>query len=317
MESAQGPAILVPLDGSPEAERALPFAETVMDPHGEIVLLRVARSIDAFAEPWPGRQLSDDDLRAIAEEVARRSLLAVAERLRRTVPRVRIMVVFGDPADEIIRVAEAEQVEMIVMTTHGHGAAGRAVFGSVADRVARYGSRPTMLVRATVPLVLPDRIVIPLDGSALAEQALPMAKILSKRRGWPVHLVRVVDLDEIVREIWQDRHGDLYRLPKDEAYEEARKRCEARAAAYLAEHAERLRQEGVQADLAVATGTPAFVLLELVKPGDLVVMTSHGYGGLRRWLIGSVAEKLIREAQSPVLIVRARAEPTAEQRRAP
>jgi nucleotide-binding universal stress UspA family protein len=314
---AEGAAILVPLDGSPEAERALPFAETLVDPHGEIILLRVARSLDAFGEPWPGRQLSEDDLRAIAEEAARRSLLTVAERLRHTVPRVRIEVVFGDPADEIIRVAEAEDVEMIVMTTHGHGAAGRIIFGSVADRVARYGTRPTLLVRANVPPVLPDRLVAALDGSALAEQALPVAVRLAKRRGWPVHLVRVVDLDEIVREIWQDRQGDLYRLPRDEAYEEARKRCEAQAAAYLAVHAERLRQEGVQADYEVATGTPAFVLLELVKPGDLVVMTSHGYGGLRRWLIGSVTEKLVREAPSPVLIVRARAEPVAEQRRAP
>ncbi|MER3438644.1 MAG: hypothetical protein C4346_14230 [Chloroflexota bacterium] len=129
----------------------------------------------------------------------------------------------------------------------------------------------------------------------------------AKRRGWLVLLVRIVDLDEIVREMWLDRQGDLYRFPKDEAYEEARKRCEAQAAAYLAKLVERLRQECVQAGLTVATGTPAFVLLDLVQPGDLVVMTSHGRGGLRRWLIGSVAEKLIREAPAPVLIVRPQA----------
>ncbi|MER3438643.1 MAG: hypothetical protein C4346_14225 [Chloroflexota bacterium] len=175
MTIAGRPAILVPLDGSAEAERALPFAEELVAPDGGIVLLRVARGRDAFAEPWPGRPATEDDLRIIAEEVARRSLLKLAEHIRRRVPEVRITVVFGDPAEEIIRIDEEEQVEMIAMTTHGRGATGRVVFGSVADRVARHATRPTLLVRAGVPPVLPNRLVVPLDGSALAEQALPVA----------------------------------------------------------------------------------------------------------------------------------------------
>ena len=296
-------AILVPLDGSTEAEQAVPYAQALVPPDGELLLLRVVRGLEAF-DVWRSSRLADEPVQATAEDVATSYLMPIAERLRQAGINAQIAVTVGDPAEEILRIAEDRGVELVVMTTHGRGAMGRILFGSVADRVARHGTRPTLLLRSHTPYALPDRLVVPLDGSPLAEEALPVASRVAGRLGVSVRLVRIVDLDAILHEIWLDRHQDLFQLPKDEAYREARARCERAAAAYLADQGERLQKLGVATEWEVQTGTPVFALLDLLRPGDLLVMTSHGLGGVRRWWIGSVAEKLVREATVPVLLVR-------------
>ncbi|HEY8447641.1 MAG TPA: universal stress protein [Thermomicrobiales bacterium] len=303
MTDAEHPVILVPLDGSPEAERALPLAENLAGSDGRLILLRVVRASDALPERWPPVEVPERDLRAEAEEHVRRETGEVAERVRPAVPGVEVVTAVGDPAEEIIRLAEEEQVDLIVMTTRGRSLPGRLLFGSVADRVARHSTRPTLIVRVDVPPTPLARIIVPLDGSPLSEEALPVAVRVAKRRNLPIHLVRIVEVEEIVDEIRRNLLGDLYTMPRDDAYALARSRREAAAADYLAKRAEQVRAEGIEADVEVKSGTPAFELLDLARPSDLVVITSHGRGGVQRWLIGSVAEKLVREADAPVLIV--------------
>jgi nucleotide-binding universal stress UspA family protein len=292
--------ILVPLDGSEQAEAALTFAMRL--PFREIRLLRVDPDFEvdtgflSDAEPsW--RTLRTEQLR---EELARSAL-----RHPGLGNRAELEVRFGDPAEEII--AAAADADLIVMTTRGRGAAGRAIYGSTADHVARHGTTPTLLVRSgdrPLSSTAPSRVLVPLDGSAVAEAALPEALKMATALGTPLHLVRVVDLDEILATVWFAAYAGRRRRLASEVAESERAAHEQEAARYLAAQVERLGDAGIPVTSEVLTGTPAVVLLDLAEPGDLVVMTSRGRGGLRRWLIGSVADKLVRGAAGPVLLVR-------------
>lgn len=311
MEDRQATStILVPLDGSPMAERAVPYAQRLVPDGSALVLLRVVRGPEDF-EGWWVIPTSDEYALDAAKESAQRYLTSVADRIRADVPDVRVHVAVGDPAEEIIELAEKMAVESIVMTTHGRGTAGRVFFGSVADRVARHGTRPTLLLRGEEgddatdqEIAAPDRIIVALDGSATAETALPVAARFAKNLSVPVHLVRVVDLSTVIDEIWISRDRDEFTMPRDQAYEESRARGEEAAAAYLDSVRARLSAEGVEVSYEVRTGTPAFVFLDILLPTDLMMLTTRGKGGMRRWMIGSLAEKLVRQASSPVLLVR-------------
>lgn len=292
--------ILVPLDGSEASEAALGFVEHLA--FQRVCLLRVEPNDHLLIPPsvtgvepgWEERY----------GERVRGELDSVAEHLRSEGRTVEIEVRFGDAAEEII--AAAANADLIVMTTHGRGAAGRLIFGSTADRVARYGTTPTLLLRRgahTAGPAAPGRVVVPLDGSALAERALPEAEKLARVLDVPMHLVRAVGADEVLATVRRQLSAADPGSSQDaDAYERARLETEREAADYLAAKAAGVRVAGVTAD--VLKGTPAFVLLWMIKPDDVVVMATHGLGGYRRWAIGSVAEKLVREAAAPVLLVR-------------
>jgi nucleotide-binding universal stress UspA family protein len=317
MTTNERPTILVPLDGSPEAEKAAGYAQSLLPPDGDLVLLRVVAGPQDF-ESWKAVPPSVKAAISASREAAREYLESVTGQLSANGPEVRTNVMVGDPADQILQSADAEQVDLVVMTTHGRGAGGRAIFGSVADRVARHGTRPTLLLRGPASVegdyssALPDRLVVPLDGSALAERALSVAARLAHGHGIPIQLIRVIALDEILDEVWRDRQDGFLTMPEDETFEEARMHRERVADEYLAGHADRLRAQGVAVHHEVLNGSPVFALLDVLKPGDLAVMTSHGRGGVRRWLLGSVAEKLVRHAPGPVLLVPAGQDSAAE-----
>lgn len=296
--------ILVPLDGSEASEGALLFVQHLDSRH--VRLLRVESNDHLLIPPSvtgvePGWK--DRFATRVASE-----LELVAEDLRQKSWTVEVEVRFGDAAEEII--TSGEDADLIVMSTHGRGAAGRLVFGSTADRVARHGKTPTLLIRrgadAHLPVV-PGRVVVPLDGSELAEQALPEAEKLARALAVPLHLVRAVGADEVLvtaRTTQTNAGSGVPSSDQHDAYEQARLQTERDAASYLETKAGGPRDAGLSTEVEVLKGTPAFVLLWLIEADDVVVMTTHGRGGYRRWMIGSVAEKLVREAAGPVLLVR-------------
>jgi nucleotide-binding universal stress UspA family protein len=187
------------------------------------------------------------------------------------------------------------------MTTHGRGALGRWIFGSVADRVARSSPVPVLLVRPRErepgPVAI-RRLVVPLDESPLSEEALSMAQALATRLGVPIHLITVIDVMRIIP-------AEVAPVVAFDAavYEETLSQLDAGAAALLANVSQRLEREGVHTSSKVAHGSPFTTIVDAVHDGDLIVMTSHGRGGVQRWLLGSVAEKLVREAPVPVVLV--------------
>lgn len=285
-------AILVPLDGSPAAEAALAYAALIPSRRVNLLLVEpdeqgpMLASAPELAQ-WRGERQAE----------AETYLNAAGAELRRQGREVMVTFVFGDPATRIVEASE--DAELIIMATHGRGAGGRALVGSVADRVARHAPVETLVVRgghdpaAGPPL---GRLLVPLDGSSLAERAIPVAARLAHDLGLPLHLVRVVETKPGVP---SDRpSGTRFRTTR--ALNEGRDE----AARYLAARQREVRMQDLSATTEVLAGDPSSVLREVTGASDLVVMATHGYGGVRRWLLGSVAEKLIRTARAPVLLVR-------------
>ena len=205
------------------------------------------------------------------EERALADLAAVADRLATTGVATGIAVRVGDPAEEIV--TAAADADLVVMTSAGRGAGGRRFFGSVADRVSRHAPVPTLVVRAGAAGADPvrvERLVVPLDGSPVATRAVPIARHLAGDR--PLLAVGVVEPDA------------------DEATHRA--------------HLEAVAAEDAGTVVDLRAGEPAAEVLAALCPGDLVVLTTHGGGGGQRWQIGHVAERIVRHAPVPVLLVR-------------
>ena len=142
--------ILVPLDGSPLAERALPPAMTLAHTFkSQIILIRVLDKPDSAVStfhPEVGMRLQREMRKHVRQE-AESHLQARQGELRQQGFKVRTLVGDVSPAESIIDAAAAEDVDLIVMSTHGRGGLARWTFGSVADKVARHSPCPVLLVR--------------------------------------------------------------------------------------------------------------------------------------------------------------------------
>jgi nucleotide-binding universal stress UspA family protein len=275
--------ILVPLDGSETAEAALAYVALL--PSERVRLLAV--------------ESDRANLTAVCTTArdCRTYLEAVAAPLREQGRDVDTLVAFGNPAEQILALAAA--ADLVVLGSHGHGGVKRFVLGSVADEVARHAPVPVMVVRGGAvlpPAVQLTRIVVPLDGSDLAEQAVPVAAAVAADLGVPVHLMRVLDVDALRATVQAGIHAAA-------AYLRSQEEIQRYAEEYLAEQVQQLRNRDLTATAEVLIGSPAVTLLDAIRPDDLVVMTTHGRGGVRRWLLGSVADKLVRAAAAPVLLV--------------
>jgi nucleotide-binding universal stress UspA family protein len=289
---------IVPLDGSSLANSALRWARRM--PARSLHLLRVEPEMDMIIRSMVPHDVFDFREREIADAEA--ALAAAAATLGDAGKPVTTEVRFGDDPAEVI-VDEATRADVIVMATSGRGTLGRAILGSTADRVARHAVAPTLFVRPGIEETEPARIVVPIDGSPRSEDALPAAAALARDLGLPVLLIRVVDMEDVLREI--HRNYPQVEIPKpDTAWDDSRRTVEAEATRHLAAIGAPLEAQGIRVSNHVDTGTAAQSILEAVEPSDLIVMTSHGRGGIGRWLIGSVADKLIRQAPAPVLMVR-------------
>jgi nucleotide-binding universal stress UspA family protein len=228
-----------------------------------------------------------------------------AQTLAGTGVNVERVVAAGEPDEEIVSAAAHHGVELIAMASHGRGAIGRAIFGSVADRVARTATVPVLIVRpseedAREPVAI-ARLVVPLDGSEIAARALPVASDLARRLGVPVHIVRAIDpvtSMPVARGVF-----GAAPIVNAELTDRLWREAESEAESTVADAMTSLKDEGIDASGAVLNGSPFFAISEVTQPGDLIVLTSHGRGGVRCWLLGSVAEKLVREAPVPVLLV--------------
>lgn len=262
--------ILVPLDGSPQSEAVLAYIKLL--PGKLIYLLFVQHDAPRAHRSRKGPVFRHGDA----------YLERIGSALRSENREVELLQTWGDPADRIIEAAA--DADLIVMATHGRTGGERMIYGSVTDCVARSVSAPVLLVPrahvASYPLI--ERIVVPLDGSELAESAMPTADALARHLTVPLHLIRVIDPR-------RETAGDL----------EAARR-------YLMDRAER---HGVAPDLTweVRSGDVTATLPSAVASRELVVMVSHGYDGIRRLLFGSVTDALILRGQAPVLVLGPRA----------
>ncbi len=302
-------SILVPLDGSDTAEQALPHAAMLarlLD--AGIILARVPETIVVpvmSAGIWITDEVEPPEAHAQAEdylaEVARRAVLAGLT--------TQTVVPSHPVAAGILHAVEMTSPDLVVMTTHGRSGFRRWVLGSVADKVVHTSPAPVYLVRAAEPedaAATPapiQRIMVPLDGSTAGEQALPTAIDLARRTGARVVLVRVPVVPGFATVI-PETAGWIPQLLQQKAVE---------ATAYLESVAEALDTQGIGVDIDVEIVTAGGVAEGLVASSrewgaDVVVMSTHGRTGLRRWVLGSVADGVLRQADRPVWLVRGGAE---------
>lgn len=278
--------LLVPLDGSPNSEAALPYARALTSATGAALTLLMARPLP------PARSRSEPETTAYLE--------GIAEPLRAAGLRVDTRTLEGEAATVILEMAARLDVAAVVMATHGRGGIARLVAGSVAGRVLRESLRPTLVIRPPVGKTVAAlrRIIVPLDGSPVAEAALAPAMDLARAAQAAVTLLRVAPPGP-AGQAAIDGAGVLLDVAR---IEEQHGRA---AGLYLAEVRATLPAD-VRIEAMVLRGAPGAVLTEVLGGGgvDLAVMSTHGRGGLHRLVMGSVAEQVVR-AGVPVLLVRA------------
>lgn len=279
--------ILVPLDGSSAAEFAIRFASDLATKHdADLILLHLEHLPSQPADNQPGDdaggpQRINDYLDGLRKELRMADVRIYTQQ-----------VTARDLAEALYKVIDAERVSAVVMSTQGRTALLRWLFGSGVERAISEFPVPLLLVR---PMY--QRIVVPLDGSRWSESAIPRAAELARLHGAELVLLHV----------YQPRGSDYadqwalagHQQIADQAYEQMQEQLIALR--------NRLRQEGLRArDVIIRGGNPAQAICDFVEAEEgisMVVMTTHGRTGLARWLVGSVAQQVIKHARCPVTLV--------------
>lgn len=292
--------ILIPLDGSKTAEKVLPLARilaaTLKLP---IELLEVVDIAAATAHIAADKARYLDAIITEGENASREHLAEIAA----TFPGLAVScrVERGRPADVIIERAEAEKGTLIAMATHGRSGINRWMMGSVAEKVLRGTTAPLFLVRAGVagsacaPAI--KTIVVPLDGSELAEAVLPTVCEVAKTLDLDVILCRAYELAATAY------YGSEDYLPK---YDEMLRDLKESVENYLIKKADGLKATGLTRVSWVAlegAGAEEIVRYANKHHDALVAMCTHGMSGVSRWALGSVTEKVVRHAEEPVLVL--------------
>src|SRR5437879_3275621 len=274
--------LVVPLDGSELAERALPYAvRLAAERGGRLVLVRAALGPPPSGLDWEGQQL------AVMEE-ASEYLSRVAEKVATRVP-VTTAPLYGHAADAILSAAEQFNADSIVMATHGRTGLAHLLQGSVAEAVLTRSHLPVFVVyarpgEAAAPPFdsASARIMVPLDGSAFAETALTAALEIVGAAGELVLSSVAAAPDHVER----DDQGRV-RAYLDQQEEASRRET----LDYLRQVEAQLKWQRpdlrVTLDVRVGDPAPGIAMAEIACGVDLVVMATHGRTGIRRAVLGS------------------------------
>ena len=307
--------ILVPLDGSEFSERVLPVAKRLATD-----LSLPVRLLHTIEPEHPSISQSLNERLYYIHSAHHRGLhaRAYAEPVRAGLMEsgisVDITVPQGEPGDAIVEEADRELGTLIAMSSHGRSGASRWWTGSVADRVLHRTRSPLLMIRpgdrrGAAASGEFGRIVVPVDGSELAEQALPHAAYLGRAMGLVVELVRVVPSVEEYSGL--AALGPASLVSQAPSYAEYRALVEGEAEEHLAQLGGQLRQEGAMADWRILHGPAAATIIDhsVAREDALLVMTTHGRSGVARMVLGSVAERVVRQSGEPVLLIRAQPGP--------
>ncbi len=274
--------VVVPLDCSPLAEVALPYAEEIAGKMGsDIVLLTV---------------LPSEETKEVQNHIAYSKKMVTATKIQvkkyledQMDAKVNISTATrtGSPAEGILSYADKGYPCLIVMATHGRSGLSRWAVGSVADKVVRATSKqPLLLVRAkgAHPEVRAKRILkkalVPLDGSIISESVLPYIGEIARNLDMELTLLRVIHRTE-------------------NNFVEAEE--------YLRNWCQRLAEQGVSAGYQVRVGSAADQIIEFAdeSAADLIAMTTHGQTPINMFSLGSVAQKILLDGSSPLFLVKA------------
>ena len=292
--------ILVPLDGSELAERALkPALRVASHDRSRLFLLDVPVYSHVMVPGAAGYGLiTPEESLTQSRKEAQNYLESIVQIYRRPGLAITPLVIDGDIAGTIVDAAADKEVDLIVMTTHGYSGFTRWVMGSVTERVLRSAPCPVLVVRHEK---LPTQAVITLDGSRLAERALKPGLHLARSLGAQITLLRVSHEERLSRV-----EMGMLRLTDSELCKDLTQNAEGRVVYYLDCLAEKYSLPESAVKAVILKGQPAPNILAYLETHntDLLIMATHGYTGLKRWVYGSVMEKVLRKADCAMLIVR-------------
>ncbi len=282
--------ILVPLDGSGLSERVLPIARQLAGSFGSSIHL-------VYVIPTPADEIPEE-ITAQAARDGEDYLKEMAESLSADVDKNRIgySVQVGHPASRIIEQSESQEGTLILMSTHGYTGFQRLLLGSVAGQVVQATTTPVLLIPAEAKspdsLIEFKRIIVPLDGSKIAECVLP----------YVVGLCKMLDMELIVLRSYHPnfpgssvRMHDVSQIVHDSAEN------------YVKEKVKQLKSEGLEkVSHKVVRGLTAQQINDfaLESPNSITAMCTHGRHGIGRWMLGSVTNNVIQSSEGPVLVIR-------------
>jgi len=291
--------ILVPLDGSQLSELALPYSgELAVRLGSEVTLVYVIPSVDEW---YHVHQLYLEEMEEIVKWGAKRHV----DKLVGKEITVDSIVLIGHPAEEIVNYADRADIDLIVMATHGRSGIKRWTLGSVADEVVKTTHRPVIFIRAKDAYpgiheeVTLNRVLVPLDGSKEGEAVIPYVKELAPKLNAEVILLRV--LSRSYQTVTTGGYGGGNHL------EQLIELDEAHAKDYLEKVGAQLKNEGVMVKSEVVLGAAAEEIIKLADETDagVVAMSTHGRSGVKRWVFGSVANRILHAGNTPLLLVKA------------
>jgi nucleotide-binding universal stress UspA family protein len=316
--------VIVPLDQSHVAECAVPYARALARRmKAPLELLSVVEPSGSLPEPPPEEELPPIEesprsswrapydaslpigMNPGVPDLDQGQIEELTDQLKETEQyltyvgdsisdvHVEKMVVYGNPVDQIVRVAASvdgirEESPVIVMASHGRSGLGRVLLGSVAFKVAERATSPMLIVRAlrshspSGEDITLNKVLIALDGSRFSEAVLDPVRHVFGIPGTEIHLMRAIEHNE---------------RAEDEPQEAER---------YLAEIADRMTALGFTVTWETAEGNPADGINSVAEKFDVdvIALATHGYSGLKRLAIGSVAEDVLHKATRPMFMVR-------------
>jgi nucleotide-binding universal stress UspA family protein len=296
--------ILIPLDGSKTAEKVLPYARYLAGQFKIPVELLAVVDIAEIATHMTAEKarfldtMVEDSVRASENYLHGIAATFKGVTVKNTIER-------GRAEDAIIEKGGGYKDTLIAMATHGRSGLNRFLLGSVAEKVLRGTSNPLLLARASEAAsaegeAVLKTVIVPLDGSEVAEKVLPEAADTAKKLGLEIVLFRAYHIPynaySADEGFYAVNFDELIAGVRDEA-DEYLKTQVAAVKKLGVEKVSAVSKEGFAGDEIIALGRNT--------PGGLIAMSSHGRSGVKRWVLGSVAETVVRYGTGPVLVIRA------------
>lgn len=290
--------VVVPTDYSPSSLRAVRVARSMAKSDADVTVVHVA----------PNYNLTVPDHAWISDSASESDEQLERERLKRWIDhndlgRVASEIRLGDPGTEVCKLAEEIGCQLVIVPSHGHHGLKRILLGSVAERIIRHCDCSVLVLRCDIAaeantgrvLGIPEHwlprehILVPIDFSESSPEALATACEITDDPT-QIHAMCVVELPEYARVI----RDELVTI--SDVRNHHRKALER----YLSEHGHATIQSHVE------DGDPGMAIVKYAEKirADLIVIPSHGRHGLRRMLLGSTTERVIRHSTAPVLVLR-------------
>ncbi len=283
--------ILVPLDGSELAEKALSYAKTIAKLKNSTVVL-FAVSLTIFVDRRD--RLFSSYVEAKAKELNEEGIKATTATS------------YGDVAREILKYANGNKIDLIVMATHGYSRAKQWMFGSTAQKVL-YGTEiPVLLIKPKSPEASAElnRILLPVDGSPFSESTFPYVVGLTKNTDKETLLLHICE-PPIVPSYGSRPINPTWKKYRDDMWEETEKL----SATYLTKTMAALKKKGIKVKSKVIkaqSGDVAKTIMQISKEEniDLIITATRGRSGVSGWAYGSVAQRIVEESSQPILLIR-------------